>query len=294
MKKLVAIIAIIPVFLFLIPGFALSSVNGNKDTIVRFGRDVNVGRGEIVYGDVIVFNGDATIAGAVTGNVVVLGGDAELRSSAHINGELTVIGGNIEREPGARIGGGVRGAQNISPFDSRYSWFWSPGAWLGVSLIVNFIVILGSIGLGALIVALIPDHIEKTALFIAREPWQSIGVGFLAFILIIPAIVVLAITLIGIALIPLFILFVIISFIYGYFAACLIIGKRIFEVAKSASSSQIFEMIVGVLIVGVLRFVPFIGGLLGFVISLLGVGAVLLTKFGTGKPWVKKKEMLAN
>lgn len=294
MKKIIILPAVVLAFLFLIPGSVLALVNGNSETIVRFSKDVNIKRGEVVYGDVIVFNGDAIIAGKVQGNVVALGGDVKLKSTARITGQLTVLGGEIEREPGARIEGGIAGKGSIRPFTYNHRWYWSPTAWLGASLIANFLFFLGTLALGIVVVALLPDHTEKVALFITREPWQSIGVGFLAFLLVIPSMVALAITLIGIPLIPLFLLFVIVSFIYGYFAACLVIGKRIFEVAKSTSSSPFFEMIVGVIVVGILRFVPFIGGLLGFVVSLLGVGAVLLTKFGTGKPWIKRKEMLAN
>lgn len=290
MKNIVALLAIISAFIFVFSTAAWAQIDGEARNIVRFGEDIMIEEGEVVSGDLVVFGGDAVIAGTVEGNATVLGGDVELKSTAEIDGELTVLGGRIEREPGAEVKEGVTSGRKFFP--QRAFWI-DPTAWFGFSLLFNFLTLLGTLALGAIVVALLPDHSEKIALFIAQEPWQAVGVGFLALLLVIPAIVLLAITIIGIPLIPLFILSVIVAYIYGYIAASLLIGKRIFEVSKASTSTPIAEAVVGILVVGLLRFIPFVGGLVALIVGLLGFGAVLLTKFGTGRPWFKKKGAIA-
>jgi len=287
MKKIVILLAIVSAFIFVFSTTAWAQIDGEARNIVRFGEDIEIEEGEVVSGDLVVFGGDAIVAGTVEGNVTVLGGDVELKSTAEIDGELTVLGGRIEREPGAQVKEGVTSGRRFIP---RRGFWIDPTTWFGFSLLFNFLTLLGTLALGAIVVALLPDHSEKIALFIAREPWQAVGVGFLALLLVVPAIVLLAITIIGIPLIPLFIIFVVVAYICGYIAASLLIGKRIFEVSKASASTPVAEAVVGILVVGLLRFIPFIGGLAGLVVGLLGFGAVLLTKFGTGKPWIKKRE----
>lgn len=288
MKKIVTLLAIVSAFIFVFSTTAWAQIDGEARNIVRFGEDIEIEEGEVVSGDLVVFGGDAIVAGTVEGNVTVLGGDVELKSTAEIDGELTVLGGRIEREPGAEVKEGVTSGRRFIP---RRGFWIDPTTWFGFSLLFNFLTLLGTLALGAIVVALLPDYSEKIALFIAREPWQAVGVGFLALLLVVPAIVLLAITIIGILLIPLFIIFVVAAYIYGYIAASLLIGKRIFEVSKASASTPIAEAVVGILVVGLLRFIPFVGGLIGLVVGLLGFGAVLLTKFGTGRPWFRRKEV---
>jgi hypothetical protein len=287
MRNVILALAVVSALTILLSTPVLAQVDGRARDIVRFGEDLEVEEGEVASGDIVVFGGDAIIAGTVEGDVTVLGGDAELKSTALVDGGLTVLGGRIEREPGARVRGGTTSGTR---FLSRGGFWINPTAWYGFSLAFNFLLLLGTLALGAIVVAFLPVHTEHIALFIAREPWQSIGVGFLALLVVVPAMILLAITIIGIPLIPLFVILVIAAYVYGYFAASLLIGKRIFEVSKARSSSLIVETLVGILVVGLLRFIPFIGGLIALVVGILGFGAVLLTKFGTGRPWFKRRE----
>lgn len=288
MKKIVTLLALVSAFIFAFSTIAGAQIDGEARNIVRFGEDIMIEEGEVVSGDLVVFGGDAVIAGTVEGNITVLGGDVELKSTTQIDGELTVLGGRIERERGARVQGGVTSGRRFFP---RRGFWTDPTAWFRFSLLFNFLTLLGTLALGAIVVALLPDHSERIALFIAREPWQAVGVGFLALLLVIPAVVLLAVTIIGIPLIPLFVLSVIAAYTYGYIAASLLIGKRIFEVSKASAPTPIAEAVVGILVVGLLRFIPFIGSLVALIVGLLGFGAVLRTKFGTGRPWFRRKEV---
>lgn len=62
---------------------------------------------DTVHGDLAVLNGQATITGVVTGQVVVINGDAALAPTARIDGNLTVVGGTIDRAQGT-VRGDIR------------------------------------------------------------------------------------------------------------------------------------------------------------------------------------------
>lgn len=59
---------------------------------------------DTVRGDLAVLNGPVTLRGVVLGQVVVINGDATLAPSARINGNLTVVGGTLDRSQGTVVG----------------------------------------------------------------------------------------------------------------------------------------------------------------------------------------------
>ena len=63
---------------------------------------------DTVRGDLAVLGGHARLAGVVTGQVVVLNGDASLVDGARIERSLTVIGGTFESPERPNVGGEIR------------------------------------------------------------------------------------------------------------------------------------------------------------------------------------------
>ncbi len=51
--------------------------------------------------------------------------------------------------------------------------------------------------------------------------------------------------------------------------------------------SPVAAIVIGLLILKMIHFVPLLGGMLYFIVTLPGLGAVLLTRFGTNPPWLK-------
>jgi hypothetical protein len=60
---------------------------------------------EVVDHNVVVKNGDLTVYGLIHGNVLVVGGDLQVKSHGKITGDVRVIDGNIVKEDGAVIEG---------------------------------------------------------------------------------------------------------------------------------------------------------------------------------------------
>jgi hypothetical protein len=73
------------------------------EDITIFGEELEVQEGAIVNGDVVIFGGNATLAGTVNGDVTVWGGNIEL--SGPINGDLVMFGGNVDMAGAADVSG---------------------------------------------------------------------------------------------------------------------------------------------------------------------------------------------
>ncbi|MCL5292094.1 MAG: polymer-forming cytoskeletal protein [Actinobacteria bacterium] len=268
--------------------------------VVRFGESATIPRDKVVGslvvfgGDatvdgtvgeaVVVFGGNATIAGTVGRDVVVFGGNVELKPTAHIKKDLVNFGGKVKREEGARVDGSeVFGPKFVPGFripDWFSSWFW---------FFQGTVVLIGLMALGALSVALLPNETTRLASTVAAEPWKSLGVGVLAVLAIPFVLLALLITLIGIPIIPFFILALPIIFLYSYIGAGRLIGQKIIELINGTADVPILSVVVGILVLGLVGFVPVLGDIIKVAAVLVGLGAVLTTKFGTGRPWRRSK-----
>jgi hypothetical protein len=94
--------------------------------------------------------------------------------------------------------------------------------------------------------------------------------------------VFLAITLIGIPLIPLLSLSTVVASLVGSLGVALFVGQSIDRNTKQTALQQFF---IGLAILTVLTLLPFLGGLVVFLINLFGLGVILLWQFvGTASP----------
>ncbi len=74
---------------------------------LHVGEDVTIDDGREVEGTLVVVEGDATILGEVSGDVVVVGGSLRISGDAHIHGEVRLVDGRLERD-GGTVEGAVR------------------------------------------------------------------------------------------------------------------------------------------------------------------------------------------
>lgn len=80
----------------------------NAPTTRRVRGDFSLAPADTVRGDLAVLGGRARLAGVVTGQVVVLNGDAALVDGARIEHSLTIIGGTFESPERPNVGGEIR------------------------------------------------------------------------------------------------------------------------------------------------------------------------------------------
>lgn len=283
----------------------------STDDRVRVGSSVHVRSDEVVNGDVVAVLGSVEVDGRVTGDVVSVGGSVDLGPDAVVEGEVVVVGGLLERAPGARIEGGVEEVAWGGPnFDMDGPQFHAPfleGVG-GMIMTVIWVIVLGA--LAALMYLLARRPVERMAYRISESPWKAALVGLVAQILFFPvlvlSIILLAISIIGIPLllaVPFALVALAIGMLIGFTAVARVIGTA----AERRFGWQHDNPFIAVLIgVGIIMLVSFFAsalgmaggplgvfalilGILGFVVQYaawtVGLGALLLTRFGTRYGW---------
>ncbi len=259
-----------------------------RHQLVAIGRDLILD-GE-AQGDAAAIEGSVEISGKVAGDVVVLGGDARLAPSAQVAGDVFVLGGTISAAPGARIEG-----RSVSYRNASVAWMTLlEGPSLGLES-RSTIVIGAKLALLAawsalllLLFAACGRQLISTADEIQGEPFRGFFtglVGVLALVLTALFFSAFAGAIVGVPLLVLVVLAALVLKLWGMVAVFYALGDllltRVFRRRMRPASAAT----VGLLLLGVVKFVPFLGVWAWTVASLIGVGATLATKFGSREPW---------
>ena len=264
------------------------TLNGNLAVV---GGNVTLERGSMVNGDVAVAGGKLTVAGTVRGSVAVLGSVASLEDTALIEGDFASLGGSVDRAPGATIQGQIMGESTpkdgplvVPPIPIRPFSEWRPGAFGGLGQLVSWelgtlgaAILLVLLGLLALVVA--PKALGRMASTAAMQPAMSFGVGLLTSV-----VAILAGTLLLIACCTGLLVWLVlaIALLVGWIAVGLWLGQRLLAALKVRTASSLTEVAVGVFLITFVGRLPWcIGFLFSAILGCIGLGAVVLTRFGT-------------
>lgn len=290
------------------PASALAAPNHvpSRDDVVVFGNDYVLRTGETVTGSIIVFGGDVTIEanaivtrdvvtfggsvqsnGSVGGSIIALGGDVELGPTAVVTGDVVTPGGELIRQEGAQIQGNTftqspefafpRDRDQNFDFDRGFNR-WDRGTGQGILWLLFNAFAMSTV---ALLVALfLPNQLRRIATTILEAPVVSGGLGLLSLILLPIILVITLITIIG----PFIIGFIAVAAAaLGWIALGLEVGRRMSAGLKT-EWSPLVQAWLGTLVLsfvgGLLGWVPCIGWLGQVLLGSLGLGGVLLTRFG--------------
>ncbi len=253
---------------------------------------VTLEEGSRVNGDVVLFGGTISIGGNVQGSVVGIGGVVSLEDAAVVGGDLTTLAASLNRAEGSQVQGDViTGFQ--SPFgDSipgrvivpevpnvvvRETPFWS-AMWF------FFRTFLWS-ALAVILVMFLPAHIERTATTIIRQPVLAGGVGLLTAIVAPLLLIGIAITIILIPVSLVGALILAIAWLFGRIALGMEIGKRFNETAGQdwppAVAAAVGTFILTFVVDGADALIPCVGWLIPALVGIVGLGGVILSRFGT-------------
>jgi hypothetical protein len=276
--------------------FILSSEEVLDGNLVVLGSTASIENQSIVEGDVVVLGGIVTIDGEVEGNVAGIGGVVNLDKNAVIHGDLLTLAASLNQDQDAVVMGNV--IDNVDfpalallpqTFDIPSYTFFQPTVAPEISLLWRifwfvFRTLLWG-ALAALVVLILPNQTEVTSNTIAGKPILSGGLGLVTVIIAPVILIILAITCIfsPVSLLGAFVLAV--AWIFGIIAIGLEIGQRI---AKVSNREWALPVLAGIGTIGLVFIVDGIGLLVppggwflrGFV-GIFGLGAVLLTRFGT-------------
>lgn len=242
-----------------------------------------------MIGDIILSGGTLSLAGTVDGDIIAIGGAVTLDDSAVVNGNMVLIGATIKRSPLAIINGEIT-EQSPSFFNFKDTGrvltpFTSAQDPLTRALSITF----QSLAISALAVILgllLPEQIKRVSTTLTSEPLVAGGVGLLTVVVFPIVLVILTITIILIPVAILAILLFIFALLYGWITAGHEIGTRIAALFKTdwhpAIDAGIGSLLLS-LVAGFASMIPCAGWLVGGVIALFGLGAVLISRFGSAK-----------
>jgi hypothetical protein len=282
----------------------------------KSGAKVNVGGGirveedERVTDAVVAIGGSVDVLGRVEDDVVAILGDVRLGPHAVVTGSVTSVGGQIEQERGAEVRGEVNEVTlNHRPW-RHASGPWRP--WIGRDLFSGWFSLLGTllrialVTLLTLIVAIVAaGPVERISHRATTDPWVSGFVGLLAQVLFVPVLVLtvvfLAISIVGIPLLVL-VPFALVALLFGVLMGFTGVARRVGEWAVGPYKGPLVATAVGVAVITagavVTRIVWLIPGpiaplaislwaialFLEYIAWTVGLGALLLTRFGTRGP----------
>jgi len=278
---------------FLVFAFVLSSFSpalaADRKSIVKIGGDAFVSAGETVS-EVVAIGGNITVAGAVDKDVVAIGGYVNLKPGASVGGDVVSVGGSIIRSKGTIVGGEITEIATIG-FAPLTQGFRKMGlGWIfGGALVLRLITLLAFLALAAILVAIFEKHVSKASEIVDKSLWKSFLIGLLGMLVFVPFIGLLAISIIGIPLIPLWCLLFAAAVIMGYIVVSDIIGRRILAAAGKKNIAMILEVLLGLVILGLAGLIPIIGWIVKSAAIAVGLGGVIITRFGTLKTVKAKK-----
>jgi len=264
--------------LFLGPGAAWAS---EDKSIIKIGSDVTIESGMKVR-NVVTIGGQITIGGVVDNNVVAIGGSVVLTKTAVVGGNVTSLGGVIVMGREARVDGSlteINYSNLLETVTAALSGDWEGWSW--IVAIIKFAIFLVILVLALLIVALLPKPVLTISEAITQNTFKVALCGLLGLVLIVPLALLLTISVVGIALIPLEIIIVACSVLLGLTAVGQKIGQTVYRRLKR-NSSLVRETFWGLLILLlILDWLPYIGWMAKAIAITLGLGATLITRFGT-------------
>jgi predicted flap endonuclease-1-like 5' DNA nuclease len=272
--------------------YTLQSGDTLDGNLAVLGGNATLEEDTLVTGDVTLAGGNMVVSGRVGGNLTMMGGSLTLNDTAVIEGNLAAFAGSVTRAPGAQVQGetfnGLRTPNRIGPiapvapvvprFDAAdetpRSWF---GRFIGWQLgTLGSIVLMGLLGLVLVVIA--PRGVARVASATATQPALTFGVGFLTLIVGLLAGLILLIAC-GLGLLVWLALLA--GTVLGWIGVAVWVGQRLLGALKLRTASSIGEVLAGVVAVTLLSRIPCIGWLFGIIFVCWGLGAVVLTRFGT-------------
>jgi len=270
----------------------------NGDLLV-FGGSATIEEGATVNGSVVLFGGNLTVKGMVNGDVAITGGSVTLGSTAHVTGNLTTVAASLDRADGSNVDGQIYNTATswVGNGDNVVPPVVKPSVPVVPAIKYEFqplLSVLNAFGqslaiavLAMLVMLFLAPHADRVAHAIVAQPLTAGGLGLLTVIVTPIAVVLSVITLILIPVAPIIILALVIAGIFGWIALGYEIGQR-FTKAIHQDWHPVFSAGLGTfaltLITKALTGIPVlncVGWLVPFLLGLAGLGAVLMTRFGT-------------
>jgi len=246
------------------------------DSAKVIGSLVSAGANIKIFGsigdDAIIGAKNLTIGNRVGGNLKAGAGEIILTSNALIAGDFAYFSkSKAEIQEGAQVRG-----EMTHKIPTEKPQLFSPAQILSLGFLAYFVLsVLSALIVGLLLIRFYPNFVNQTVDIIKVKSLNSLGIGFLAVIIIPIICLILIFTVIGI---PLGIIIMLSYLIYIYLTkifVSLFIGRGFLQFFGSSPKSG-WTLLVGLIIYVILTSIPFIGWILNIIFVFLGFGALLI------------------
>lgn len=297
--------------------FTLETNERLNGSLMIVGGDVVLENGSVVTGSVMQYGGDLEANGTIEGSLSGFGGDLKLGSESMIAGDLVTFGTDVQRANGAVVGGNTmrekadKGEieqivdEKMNEFDMEpyrehaHQGFWGSLVSFLSQAFLLIIKILVMVVFAIFVMLILDKKVLSTGSTLTRYPWQSLGIGFLIFILTPCVVVALCVTVILIPVALLICLAFVALCIYAWVVMGAELGQRLAEWMhlkwEAIWLAAFGTFVLSFVLIGFAKVVPCIGWMpLAFAL-LFGTGAVIIHMthmFGEGKRNPGERQLL--
>jgi hypothetical protein len=245
------------------------------------GGGIVIGAGDVsldgtVKRSVDIFTGNAAVSGSIGRDLTMAGGSLTLTNTVRVGGHLSARVHQLKDvhiADGATIAGkpDIQVKVRESHF-RRPRFYFYQAVWLAAAILVGWLVLV-----------LFPGFFQATTEALGSG-WRSLGLGVGVLAGVPLAILVTAITLVGIP-VSLMLLAVYLTAIYlakvwvGAF-----LGRMLLKPAGATKHDWLLGLLVGLLILTIIGFIPYLGGLVRLGVVCLGLGAFAAQLFRASRP----------
>ena len=282
-RRLVGV-ALLAVLLAVLVGAAPASAQADDDSDTQV---LVTGRAQVRAGErsgsVVILDGPAEIAGFVDGAVVALNGD--VRVTGTVEEAVVAVNGRAIIEPGGRVnedvvssrapqvapGAIVGGETSRVRFSSRTfgSVLWVTW-WLAVTV--------SGLLIGLLLLGLVPRAMAASQGVVRDQPGSSVAWGLLLAVGLPVVSVAVLFTVLGIPLGLVGLLSLALLYSLGYVVASLALGRALVKEPRSLY----LAFLAGFVVLRLVGLIPALGGVVTFVATALGLGALAIAARRSG------------
>lgn len=271
-----------------LPAIVVEEGSVARQEVVAIGRDLVVA-GEAMS-DVVSISGSTRVTGRVAGDVIVLGGDGLLSETARVEGDVFILGGRLEAAPGARIEG-----RSVSYPTVSSAWLTlmegpslGLAAWSPLVLGAKLALMAAWLALTLLLFATSGRQLLETSESVQASPGRNFVTGVaavLAMLLTALLFSAFAAAIVGIPLLILVVLLALILKLWGLVSVFHATGYWLVARLFKKRALPLNYALVGLLVLGAVKLIPWVGTWTWTVATFIGVGSTLTTKFGRQEPW---------
>ena len=243
--------------------------------------DIDAGFGDVkiegpVEGDVRAEFGDVYVDAPIKGDVNVGWGDVDLGPNAEISGNLECEGGEITGNRSA-VKGHMMAKGMALDFDESHG----PGI---IGFLGCIFAALAFAACAVLAAMVAPRPLTSAASRAEESPGRSFVYGLVSLPAVFVLCVVLAVSIVGIPLLLLLVPAYLALLFCGALVAAFFIGTRVLIVTGRYRVGNALAAVVGAMILAATTFIPVLGDLLLYSLTLLGTGAIILALFSRRRP----------